>query len=208
MVGLQVSDGRLHRLTTLEPPRVREDIAVVCAGSAGGLHNAAHESLGAGAHVHRRGAQPELIDTDHLTRPEANSRSQARQSSAADVGQRTWRCSAPRRTSTWMCCSGVGDGVGPVGSGDGAVAGLGGAGISSATKSTVAAIGGGAWTLGGLGALATDGNVADALACLASRPARHWRTRFAFRPCASATPEIDAPGSSQLARTFALNSAP
>ena len=45
----------------------------------------------------------ELIDADHLTKPEANSRSQARQSSAAEVGQRTLRCSVPRRRSTWMC---------------------------------------------------------------------------------------------------------
>jgi hypothetical protein len=30
-------------------------------------------------------------------------------------------------------------------------------------------------------------------ASLTPRPARHWRTRLAFRPCASATPEIDAP---------------
>jgi hypothetical protein len=39
------------------------------------------------------------------------------------------------------------------------------------------------------------------------RPARQWRTRLAFCPCAIATLEIDAPGSSQSARTLALNSA-
>ena len=41
---------------------------------------------------------------------------------------------------------------------------------------------------------------------LTPRPDRHLRTRLVFRPCARATPEIDAPGSSQAARTLALSS--
>ena len=69
----------------------------------------------AGAHVHRRGAQPELIDADHFSRPEDSSRNQAVQSSPAEVGQRTLRCSGPRRSSTWINGSTVGAGVGPVG---------------------------------------------------------------------------------------------
>ena len=42
---------------------------------------------------------------------------------------------------------------------------------------------------------------------LSPRPSRHLRTRLAFSPWASATADIDAPGSSQPARTLALSSA-
>ena len=72
-----------------------------------------------------------------------------------------------------MCCSGFGDCVGPAASAADSDAGFDGAGISSATNSAVAATGAGACTLGSLGALANGGNVADELAVLAPRPARH-----------------------------------
>ena len=68
-------------------------------GGTGDLHDAGQQPLGAGAHVHRRAAQPQAIDADHLSRPELSSRSQAVQSPAAEVGQRTLRCSGPRRNS-------------------------------------------------------------------------------------------------------------
>ena len=97
MTGVQAPRGAPHAESVVDQQfdargaRVGEEVAVVRVGSAGGLHNAAHEPFGAGAHVHRRGAQPELIDADHLRRPEDSSRSQALQSSPADVGQRTLR---------------------------------------------------------------------------------------------------------------------
>ena len=77
--------------------------------TAGGLHNAAQEPLGAGTHVHRRGAQPQPFDADHLSRPEDSSLSQARQSSAAALGQRTLKCSGPRRSSIWISAWAVDD---------------------------------------------------------------------------------------------------
>jgi hypothetical protein len=91
----------------------------------------------------------------------------------------------------------------PAGSAAMLVATLAGADISIATNSGWAPIFG-----AGAGALLGAGDPDCLPASLVPRPARHWRTRLAFRPCASATPEIDAPGSSQAARTFALNSAP
>ena len=113
--------------------RVGEEVAVVSVGSAGGLHNAAQKSLDPGAHVHRRGAQPEPIDADHLSRPEVSSRSQAVHSSPAAVGQRTLKCSGPRRRSTRM--NGPPLGNAPAGSAATLVAVLADADISIATNS-------------------------------------------------------------------------
>ena len=79
-------------------------------------------------------------------------------------------------------------------------AGLGGARISIATNSGLAPsseVGAG---LGASGATTTP-------ASLTPRPERHLRTRLAFRPCARAIPEIDAPGSSHADKTFVLSSA-
>jgi len=187
-------------------PSAPVDLAGIARGIVPALPDrAVIDALGQGAAIKLTSSQAAAIQG---ARALLEQLAQARQSSAAAVGQRTLRCSEPRRSSTWICCSAVGDGVGPVRSADGAVAGLGGAGIPSATNSGAAVPSCDACTLGGLGALAADGAVTTTLAGLAPRPARHWRTRFAFSPCASATPEIDAPGSSQSARTLALNSAP
>ncbi len=60
---------------------------------------------------------------------------------------------------------------------------------------------------GRFGAALTNGGSNVKPARKMSRPERHLRTRLAFRPCARATPAIDAPGSLQAARTFAFSSA-
>jgi hypothetical protein len=70
---------------------------------AGGLHNAAQKPLGAGAHVHRRGAQPQLINAYHFS----SSRSQPAQSAAAEIGQMTFTPRAPRLSSTRIASVGV-----------------------------------------------------------------------------------------------------
>src|SRR5207245_5461363 len=92
----------VHQQLDARGARVPKEVAVMRMGSAGCLHDAAHEPFGAGSHVHRRGAQPELINADHLSRPEDSSLNQAVQSLAAEVGQRTLRCSGPRRSCTSM----------------------------------------------------------------------------------------------------------
>src|SRR5664279_2636707 len=178
---------------------------MVSVGSTGGLHHAAHQSLGAGAHVHRRGAQPELIDADHFSRPVVSSRNQALQSSPADVGQRTLRCSGPRRSSTWM--SGPAVGVVPTWPVAVLPVVLGGAGISIATNSGLAASSGDSADTGRLASSRAGVDSTGTPARLSPRPVRQVRTRLAFRPCARATPEIDAPGSLQAASTLPLSSA-
>ena len=107
-------------------------------------------------------------------------------------------CSGPRRSSIWISGSAIGVAWG--GSAATRAAGLGGARISIATNSGLAPsseVGAG---LGASGATTTP-------ASLTPRPERHLRTRLAFRPCARAIPEIDAPGSSHADKTFVLSSA-
>jgi hypothetical protein len=55
----------VHQQLDARGARVGEQVTMVRVGSAGGLHNAAQKPLGAGAHVHRRGAQPQGVDADH-----------------------------------------------------------------------------------------------------------------------------------------------
>ena len=62
------------------------------AGGAGGLYDAAHEPLGAGAHVHRLHRQPQCIDPDHRS----TARTQVAQSAAALTGELTETLTPPR----------------------------------------------------------------------------------------------------------------
>src|SRR5207245_8501265 len=140
---------------------VPKEVAVMRMGSAGCLHDAAHEPFGAGSHVHRRGAQPELINADHLSRPEDSSLNQAVQSLAAEVGQRTLRCSGPRRSCTSMngaVASSVVRSTEGLAAAESAVV-LGCAGISMATNSAMAPTRGDVAGVGRLGVwLSSDGS--------------------------------------------------
>ena len=100
--GAPHAEAVVHQQLDARGARVGEQVTVVGMGGTSDLHDAGQQPLGASAHVHRYAAQPQAIDADHLSRPELNSRSQAAQSPAADIGQWTLRCSGPRRSSKWM----------------------------------------------------------------------------------------------------------
>jgi hypothetical protein len=153
---------------------VGEQVAVVGVGRTKCLHHGGQQPISAAAHVHWRTGQPQGIDADHVS----SSRSQLAQSAPADVGQLTLTSSAPRRTLMRMSATAVA----------GVACDCRVAGNASATND-----GGANWAVGL--ACTTAGTIAcSPLAGLHPRPRRHWRTRFAFKPCASATPATDAPG--------------
>jgi putative transposase len=77
---------------------IGEEIGGERVSGAEDLDNACQGRLGASAHVQRLDCHPHRVDADQRS----NSRVQAVNSAAADVGQLTVMAMAPRRSSTWM----------------------------------------------------------------------------------------------------------
>jgi len=76
-------------------PCVGEQVAVMGLGATEDLHHAREQSIGASAHVHRLGSQPQGVDANHRS----SFRSHPAHSAFADIGQVTVAAKAPPRNS-------------------------------------------------------------------------------------------------------------
>jgi len=172
------ADAIVHQ--QLEPSRtsIGEEVGVMSTRFAEYANHARERRFRSGAHVDRLDCQPHRVDANHRS----NSRNQAEHSGAAANGQSTFATIAPRRSSI-VIDRGV-----AAGEESSAI------GMKLLLCSTVAAA----------DTLAAS---IDVPGCARSSVTTHRRTRFAFRPFASATAAIDTPGLRHAVTTFALNSA-
>ena len=99
----------MHRQLDARGPRIGEQVAVVGMGGTDPGHHAGQQAVGAGAHVHRRGAQPQLVDAERHPALAIRVAATARADATGATDPKTADCTiAPSSTTASAVPSSVG----------------------------------------------------------------------------------------------------